>query len=93
MYANPIDKGALYAAMGANAMQYGFYMPNFGALSSAIDKAKNFTTYNKMELKIPLYKKIYFLFNLEDTFSYNFISYFLYKCFLHWKKILHLKMI
>jgi hypothetical protein len=40
MYSNPIDKGALYAAMGANAMQYGFYMPSLGALSSSIDKAK-----------------------------------------------------
>lgn len=40
MYSNPIDKGALYAAMGANAMQYGFYMPNMGALSSSIEKAK-----------------------------------------------------
>lgn len=40
MYANPIDKGALYAAMGANAMQYGFYMPSMGVVSSAVDKAK-----------------------------------------------------
>jgi len=40
MYGNPIDKGALYAAMGANAMQYGFYMPSMGTLSSAIEKSK-----------------------------------------------------
>lgn len=41
MYANPIDKGALYAAMGANAMQYGFYMPSMGTVSSAVDRAKS----------------------------------------------------
>ena len=40
MYANPIDKGALYAAMGANAMQYGFYLPSMGTVSSAVDRAK-----------------------------------------------------
>lgn len=41
MYANPIDKAALYAAMGANAMQYGFYMPSMGTVSSAVDRARN----------------------------------------------------
>ncbi|MEK7433742.1 MAG: hypothetical protein AABZ74_11465 [Cyanobacteriota bacterium] len=40
-YGNPIDKGALYAKMGANAMQYGFNMPNFGAVSSAVDRARS----------------------------------------------------
>ncbi|RYX98822.1 hypothetical protein EON78_04360 [bacterium] len=39
-YGNPIDKGALYAAMGANAMQYGFYMPSMGTISTAIDKSR-----------------------------------------------------
>ena len=40
-YSNPIDKGALYAAMGANAMQYGFQMPSMGTVSSAIEKSRN----------------------------------------------------
>ncbi len=40
-YSNPIDKGALYAAMGANAMQYGFYMPSMGTVSSAIEQSRN----------------------------------------------------
>lgn len=39
-YGSPIDKGALYAAMGANAMQYGFYMPSMGTISTAIDKSR-----------------------------------------------------
>ncbi len=39
-YANPIDKGALYAAMGANAMQYGFHMPNMSSVSAQIDAAR-----------------------------------------------------
>lgn len=39
-YGNPIDKAALYAAMGANAMQYGFFMPNMGVVSSAVDQAR-----------------------------------------------------
>jgi len=39
VYNNPVHKSALYAAMGANAIQYNFYMPAMGAVSSAIDKA------------------------------------------------------
>lgn len=39
MYANPIDKGALYTAMGANAMQYGFYMPSMNVVSTAVNNA------------------------------------------------------
>lgn len=39
-YGNPIDKGALYTAMGVNSMQYGFYMPSMGVVSSAIERAK-----------------------------------------------------
>lgn len=37
---NPIAKGALYTQMGGIAMQYGFHFPNFGAVSSAIDRAR-----------------------------------------------------
>lgn len=40
VYGNPIDKGALYARMGAVALQSGLYMPNFGAVSSAVDRAR-----------------------------------------------------
>lgn len=39
-YASIIDKGALYAAMGANALQYGYHMPTFKAVSQYIDTAR-----------------------------------------------------
>ncbi len=35
-----LDKGAFYAAMAANAVQYGYWMPNFSSVSAAIDRAK-----------------------------------------------------
>lgn len=40
-YANPISRSAFYAAMGANAMQFGFRMPSMGAVTSAVEAAKN----------------------------------------------------
>lgn len=39
-YGNGIDKGALYAAMAANAIQYGYHMPPMGAVSAAVEKAR-----------------------------------------------------
>lgn len=42
-YGNPIDKGALFAAMGANALQYGYHMPNFGSVTNAINQARGIT--------------------------------------------------
>ena len=39
-YGNPIDKGVIYAAMAANCLQYGYRMPSFGEVSSAVEKAK-----------------------------------------------------
>lgn len=39
-YNNPVEKGALYAAMAANAIQYGYYMPSFGEVSSAIERSR-----------------------------------------------------
>jgi hypothetical protein len=39
-YANPVSRSAFYAAMGANAMQYGFYMPSMGAVTSAVQRAQ-----------------------------------------------------
>lgn len=39
-YGNPIDKGVLYAAMAANSLQYGYHMPSFGEVSSAVERAK-----------------------------------------------------
>jgi len=38
-YRNPIDKGVLYAAMSANALQYGYWMPPFQQVSQMIDRA------------------------------------------------------
>ena len=38
-YRNPVDKGVLYAAMAANALQYGYHMPSFGQVSQLIDAA------------------------------------------------------
>lgn len=35
-----LDKGAFYAAMAANAVQYGYWMPNFTSVSAAIDRAR-----------------------------------------------------
>ncbi|MGE3726645.1 MAG: DUF4332 domain-containing protein [Candidatus Sericytochromatia bacterium] len=35
-----LDKGAFYAAMAANAVQYGYWMPNFSSVSTAIDRSK-----------------------------------------------------
>jgi hypothetical protein len=35
-----LDKGAFYAAMAANAVQYGYWMPNFSTVSAAIDRSK-----------------------------------------------------
>ena len=42
-YSNPVDKGALYAAMGANCLQYGYTMPSFSTVSTAVDKANTIT--------------------------------------------------
>jgi len=38
-YRNPIDKGVFYAAMSANALQYGYHMPSFSAVSQLIDRS------------------------------------------------------
>ncbi len=38
-YRNPVDKGVLYAAMAANALQYGYHMPPFSQVSQLIDSA------------------------------------------------------
>lgn len=38
-YRNPVDKGVLYAAMSANALQYGYHMPSFQSVSQLIDRA------------------------------------------------------
>lgn len=38
-YRNPIDKGVFYAAMSANAIQYGYWMPSFSTVSQMIDRA------------------------------------------------------
>lgn len=40
-YRNPIDKGVFYAAMSANALQYGYYMPSFSVVSQMVDRAAN----------------------------------------------------
>jgi len=40
-YRNPIDKGVFYAAMSANALQYGYWMPSFSVVSQMIDRAAN----------------------------------------------------
>jgi len=39
-YNNPVDKGAFYAAMAANALQFGYQMPSFGEVSSAIERSR-----------------------------------------------------
>jgi hypothetical protein len=39
-YGNPINRSGFYAAMGANAMQYGFMMPSMGAVTAAVERAK-----------------------------------------------------
>ncbi len=38
-YRNPIDKGVFYAAMSANALQYGYWMPSFSTVSQMVDRA------------------------------------------------------
>ncbi|PKL76933.1 MAG: hypothetical protein CVV27_07760 [Candidatus Melainabacteria bacterium HGW-Melainabacteria-1] len=40
-YRNPVDKGVFYAAMSANAIQYGYWMPSFSVVSQMIDRAAN----------------------------------------------------
>lgn len=40
-YRNTVDKGVFYAAMSANALQYGYWMPSFSTVSQMIDKAAN----------------------------------------------------
>lgn len=35
-----LDKGMLYGAMAANALQYGYFMPSFGVVSSAVERSK-----------------------------------------------------
>lgn len=36
-----LDKGMLYGAMAANALQYGYFMPSFGVVSSAVERSRN----------------------------------------------------
>lgn len=38
-YRNPIDKGVFYAAMAANAIQYGYFMPSHSVVSQMVDRA------------------------------------------------------
>jgi hypothetical protein len=38
-YRNPVDKGIFYAAMSANAIQYGYWMPSFSSVSQMVDRA------------------------------------------------------
>ena len=38
-YRNPVDKGVMYAALAANALQYGYHMPSFSQVSQLIDSA------------------------------------------------------
>lgn len=38
-YRNPVDKGVFYAAMSANALQYGYHMPPFSQVSQLIDRS------------------------------------------------------
>ena len=40
-YRNGLDKGIFYAAMAANAIQYGYHMPSQSAVSQLIDRAAN----------------------------------------------------
>lgn len=40
-YRGGIDKGAFYAAMAANAIQYGYHMPTFNTVSQLIDRSAN----------------------------------------------------
>ncbi|HEY9841526.1 MAG: hypothetical protein ACAI44_11240 [Candidatus Sericytochromatia bacterium] len=40
-YRNQIDKGVFYAAMSANALQYGYWMPSFSVVSQMVDRAAN----------------------------------------------------
>lgn len=39
-YSNVVDRGALYAAMSANALQYGYWMPPFDTVSSLVEKSR-----------------------------------------------------
>ncbi|MGV3523013.1 MAG: hypothetical protein ACO1RX_02250 [Candidatus Sericytochromatia bacterium] len=38
-YRNGVDKGILYGAMSANALQYGYYMPSYQTVSQMVDRA------------------------------------------------------
>jgi len=40
-YRGGLDKGIFYAAMAANAIQYGYHMPSQSAVSQLIDRAAN----------------------------------------------------